>query len=78
VQSQRVGALRQFNPHRILCAFGVIVLLKLLAETADLDAYGRVCLRIKVRRTPEDLGGDLVLLQVCPGILNRISREIAQ
>ena len=78
MQSKGIGSLWQIYKDGIFKPIGRVVLVELLPEPSHLDADGRIHLGIEVGRTSEDLGRDLVFLRMSPGMIDRISGQIAQ
>ena len=74
VQSEGIGTLWQIYQNGILNAFGRIVIMQLLPKPSNLHSDGRIHLRIEVRRAPEDLGCDLILLGMGSRMIDCVSR----
>lgn len=76
METKQVSSFWKIDDNRVAAAFSGIVIVKLLTEASDLDAHGGVELRVKVRRTAENLSGDLIFLQMPVWMFQSVGRQI--
>ena len=82
MKRERVRPLWEFHHNGIILPFLCVVLSQLDAKPSSLYANSRIYLRIEARRPPQNLSGDLVLLQseawMVKGVFGKVPKQFAQ
>lgn len=77
-ENERITAFGNLQEDLILGTHGFVVFRQLAAQTSNLNPDTGIRLRVEVRRAAQDLGGNLILLQVADGFQQRVLGQIAQ
>src|SRR5271154_794614 len=75
---RNVASRRQTNPNRMLRSGAPIVVVQPLSQRVSSDSDNGVHLRIKIRRAPESLHGDVVLLNFSRRTLEVLFTDVGQ
>jgi len=78
MKGERVRAAREFDDDWVAGPLVRVIFGQFYSQTSGLDADGGVALRIKANGTPQNLGGDLVLLQGDAGVIEGVLSEVAE
>jgi len=78
VERQDISAFGKFDDDGIVGTLGAVVFGEFEAKASGLHSDGGIRLGIEVTSATEDFGGDLVFLERCAGVIDRVLGEVLQ
>src|SRR5215471_7921925 len=78
MKGKRIRTLGQVNDDGVIGSFVRIVVRQLNAQASCLHPHRRIALWVEIGRAPQDFGGNLVLLQSGPVMIERMLSQVAE
>jgi len=78
MESECIRAPGEFDDDCVAGPLVCVILGQFHAQASGLDSDGGVALRIEANWAAQDLGGDLVLLEGDPGVIERVLSQVAE